>query len=428
MRILFIVPYAPSLIRVRPYQFLRALARRGNHVTLATLWSSPEEMESLKHLAEEGIEIESHHLPSWRPIWNCLLALPGDQPLQAAYCWHPGLARAIGRKMAETAFDAVHVEHLRGARFGLAALVYAQSTDGGPSTPVVWDSVDCISHLFGQAQKRTRSLKGRWMTRLELERTRRHEGRLVRRFDRVTVTSPADRDALLELAAGSPGWEGPRGRDIVKVVPNGVDLEYFRPPTRPRDRATLVFSGKMSYHANITAVIDLVGKVMPLVWRRRPDVDLLVVGKDPSRAVRALAQEAKPGREGRIEVTGTVDDLRPFLHRATLAVAPLPYGAGIQNKVLEAMACATPVVAGPRAVAALNVRRGHHVIVADTSDAFAEAVVELLDDAQRRRRLGAAGRTFVSENHDWKQAAARLEACYLEAAETLREMHPHAAA
>jgi polysaccharide biosynthesis protein PslH len=421
VRILYFVPYAPSLIRVRPYQLIRALARRGHEVTVTAPWSSPEEFGDLRKLSDDNIEVVTRRLPRWRPIWNCLRTLPTRLPLQAAFSFDPGLLMEANSKLESGAFDIAHVEHLRGSLFGLGMLDQRVEWPPDRQTPVVWDSVDCISHLFQQAGERSRSLKGRWMARLELSRTRRFEGRLTRRFDKVLATSVADRDALVKLAMNEESPQSPVGPDV-EVLPNGVDLDYFQPARGPRDIATLVFTGKMSYHANVTAAQFLVREIMPRVWTRRPDVSVYLVGQNPPRSLRALASmhpsastkvngQPAPGGGG-VAVTGTVPDIRPYLERATLSVLPLVYGAGIQNKVLEAMACATPVITSPRAVQSLSTRPGRELVVADGADAFADAVLELIEDRRRAESIGRAGRTFVEAHHDWDDIGARLERIY----------------
>jgi len=116
-----------------------------------------------------------------------------------------------------------------------------------------------------------------------------------------------------------------------------------------------------------------------------------------------------------VVVTGTVDDIRPFLRTATLAIAPIQYGVGIQNKVLEALACGTPVVATPQAVSALAVRAGEDLVVGRTPGELATAIVTLLDDPDRRRRVGQAGRAYVERYHTWHRVAGRLSDVYRDA-------------
>ncbi len=167
----------------------------------------------------------------------------------------------------------------------------------------------------------------------------------------------------------------------------------------------------MSYHANVTAALYLVEQVLPRVWAERPEVRVWLVGKDPPRQVQRLAAD----RGARVTLTGTVPDVRPYFRRAAVAVVPIPYGAGIQNKVLEAMASGTPVVATPQAVSALAVADGEQALVADGPEAFAAAVLRLLGDPALRTQLGQAGRRYVEQHHDWRSIVERLEEIYGEA-------------
>ncbi len=115
---------------------------------------------------------------------------------------------------------------------------------------------------------------------------------------------------------------------MIHVVPNGVDLDYFSPLATPREGNVVVFSGRMSFHANVAAASILTREIMPLVWERRPDVRLVLAGSSPPRSVRRLACDR------RVNVTGYVADLRPYIGGATVAVSPTPYAVGMQNKVL----------------------------------------------------------------------------------------------
>jgi polysaccharide biosynthesis protein PslH len=225
------------------------------------------------------------------------------------------------------------------------------------------------------------------------------------------VSSPEDAWAL-DLLRGRRHPDEAATPSSIAVVPNGVDLEYFAPQQLDRTPATLVFSGKMSYHANTAAALFLAQDIMPLVWARRPDVRLVIAGSSPPAAVQALAADR------RIQVTGYLPDLRPAIAGATLAVCPLRYGVGIQNKVLEAMALATPAVVARQAARALAVRDRHDLLLAEQPAEYADAILTLLDDPARAARLGAAGRRYVERHHNWDTAAAQLELLYRDAIES----------
>jgi glycosyltransferase involved in cell wall biosynthesis len=424
LRILFLVPYTPTLIRTRPYNLLGGLARRGHAVTLATLWENEADLQALQEFESLGVQVISHRLTRARSTWNMLRALPTNAPLQSAYCWQPQFLHNLQSAFRNQQVDILHVEHLRGARYGLAlnSLLAARHSalSAHPSLlPTVWDSVDCISYLFEQAAEHSTSLFGRWVTRFELGRTRSYEAMLVSAFDRVLVTSNQDAAALSELnstikththdSALSTRHSALGTRHSVDVLPNGVDLDYFSPPAAPRDPATLVFSGKMSYHANVTAALYLVNAIMPLVWRDRPTARVVIAGKDPSPSLRRMVLQ-----DSRIRVTGTVPDIRPYLTGASVAVCPIQYGAGIQNKVLEPMACATPVVASPQAISALQAVPGQDLLVAEGAEATAREIVKLLGDPILQAKLGQAGRCYVEKNYPWTRVVEQLEGIYKE--------------
>ncbi len=406
MNILYVVPYVPNKIRIRPYNLVRFLAARGNRVTLLTLWSNELEQESIRQLQGDGIRVIAYPLPVWRSLLNSMIGLFSGDPIQSFYCWQPQLARRLAELAFSSGeeFDAVHIEHLRGSRFGqyLRKRQGETSEQAGKCPPIIWDSVDCISYLFQQAAQSSQKITSRLMTRFELPRTQGYEARMAQSFDQTLVTSRLDQNAFAELL--------PRDARQVTILPNGVDLDYFTPvPEEERSPDTLVISGKMSYHANVSMVNYLMEHIMPLVWAEKPGVKLWIVGKDPPQPVRALS--AHKG----VTVTGYVPDLRPYLQKAAVALAPLTYGAGIQNKVLEAMACATPVVATPRAVSALAVKPGAELIVEQAPEAFARQVLKLLEDPVYARQIGAAGRRYVETSHNWSNIAGQLESIYASA-------------
>jgi len=403
MNILFVVPYVPNKIRVRPYSWIRYLSKLGHRVTLFTVCTNQDDHQALQDLQQYCEHIHQVDLPAWRSMVNCTLALPTRQPLQAVYSWDASLAEKLYASASQnggsSSFDIVHVEHLRGARYGLDLI--ARSEDQKTRLPVVWDSVDSISLLFRQAMVQSKSIFSRGVTRFELGRTEAYEGWLVDQFDSVLVTSKHDKQALLELANGNGSEEQ------INVLPNGVDLEYFSPDLAgERQEKMVVLSGKMSYHANVTMVVDFIEKIMPQVWSKQPGVKVWIVGKDPPSNLQAFAEDPN------VYVTGTVDDIRPYLRKATLSASPIPYGAGIQNKVLEAMACGTPVVASHQAVSALDIQADVEVMVGNNPAEFAEKMLALLDAPEKRVEVGMAGRSYVERNHDWSVVTKKLADVY----------------
>lgn len=392
MRILYLTPYVPSPVRVRPYQLIRHLAEFGHDVTLICLAGKNEEPAALDALRRWCREVVVVPTSRRHAALQALRALPSAQPLQVAYGASDALVAAALQRAGQ--HDVVHIEHLRGSSYGPPLRDY----------PLLLDAVDCISLLFERAFRQGASAAGRARALLDLARTRRAEGRLGDTFEQIIVTSAEDRWAIQQLQQA--GTQTP----TIDVIPNGVDLAAFPAGSiERRDGATVILAGKMSYHANEAAALYLGREIMPLIWRERRDVRCLIVGRDPPAAVRALANDP------RVTVTGGVPEITPFLHQSTIAVVPLRYGVGIQNKVLEAMATATPVVASPQAARALSAQSGTALRLAATPATFASSVLELLDDPVQRATLGTAGRRYVETHHDWRRSVAQLINRYVEA-------------
>ena len=395
MRILFISPYIPSLIRVRPYNIIKYLAKHNHKIVLLALTPPGDDTNSnsLDDLKQWCNRVETVPLPRWRTLWNAGLALPNlSLPLQAAYSRLPDMTKLIQAELAQNSFDVVHVEHMRGAEL----------VRGISATPIVFDSVDSISLLFEKVLNAAPTWRSKLMAIVEQDRNRKYEARLLEWFSRVLVTSPQDKATLTALSAH------PKANEYTVVLPNGVDLDYFSPLSQPRAADTLIFSGKMSYHANVAAAIDLVTQVMPIIWQERPNIKLTIVGKDPSPKLLDFAADP------RITVTGTVPDMRPYIGTAAATILPMRYGVGIQNKVLEAMAMSTPVITSSKTLGALQVQANQDLIIADSPQAMAQNALKLLQSPDLQAKIGKAGRKYVENYHSWNTVAKTLSNLYQE--------------
>jgi len=241
----------------------------------------------------------------------------------------------------------------------------------------------------------------RWLLAAQHRRMLRFEGDAVRRFDLVLTVSEADERTLQRLY-------GPLARPV-HVVPTGVDTAYFAPQdaiVRPRH---LVFTGSMDWLPNEDGVQHFVRDVLPLIREAEPSATLSIVGRDPTAAVRRLAEEYG------VHVTGRVDDVRPHVAEAAVSVVPLRIAGGTRLKIFEAMAMGKPIVSTTVGAEGLPVDDGLHLLLADTPNAFAHAVVRLLQNQTERARLGDAARHLVLERYDWAAVVGHLEAA-LEAA------------
>lgn len=395
MRILFVAPYPLSRIRIRSYGFVSQLAKQHD-VTALVLCSNKREAHDVQLLQGEGLKVCAVEDKLVWKAWRTLGAIFTSQPLQVAFDASPRLRAAISEHLASGNFDIMHVEFIR----ALGALPLQLPL------PVVWDAVDCISQLYEHGAKHGATPMLRFIGKREAARTRAYEHTQLRRFQHVLVTSPRDQQALSNIAQDGRLGEDSRPPAPITALPHGVDQEYYQYYQGERQPETLIFSGKMSFHANVAGALHLAKTIMPLIWRERPQVRLVIAGSKPPASIRALAQDS------RIEVTGYVSDLRPSIREARVAVCPLPYAVGIQNKVLEAMALGTPVVASSHAAAGLEAVPEQDMLVADEPELFARAVLRLLDDQVLYQTVSHNGYTYIENYHNWNHIINELTAIY----------------
>jgi len=275
----------------------------------------------------------------------------------------------------------------------------AQYLPAGLEGPVVMDFVDVDSAKFATYAEQDGRQPLHWIHAREAVKLGAYEARVARAVDASLFVSEAEA-ALFRERSGL-------GADRVHAVGNGIDTRYFDPakpfaPVGQGDGPLAVFTGQMDYRPNIDAVRWFAADILPQVRARHPQVRFAIVGRAPTDEVRALG--VLPG----VTVTGEVPDVRPWLATAAAVVAPLLLARGVQNKLLEAMAMARPVVGSPAAATGIDAVDGEHLIVADGGAAMADALCRLFDDRALAVRVGAAARERMIERYGWEAQLAPL--------------------
>jgi sugar transferase (PEP-CTERM/EpsH1 system associated) len=383
VRILFVTsrfPHPPYRgDQVRAFHQIRLLSARHS-ITLLSFreGASPGSIRALAGLCRE---VQVVDLPEWRKALNLARCVVDGRPIQVAFYDSPVMRRLVADRLPH--HDVLHAQLVRMAPY----------VDRG--TPAVLDLVDALSTNM-ESRAVGDHAPMRFITRLEARRLRRYEPEAVGRARRSAVVSDLDRRAL-----GSPAG--------MAVIPQGVDLSLFPFVEGPRDPDAVVFTGNLGYFVNVDAAAFLARQVWPRIRAARPAATLRLVGDRPSARVRRLA--SLPG----VQVVGRVDNMHTHLARARLAVAPTRAGSGMQNKIIEAMASGTPLVATSGAVAALDARDGEELLVADGAEAFAAAMLRVLGDDALARRLAAAGRRMVESRFTLERSVEALERLYEEA-------------
>jgi sugar transferase (PEP-CTERM/EpsH1 system associated) len=368
--------------KIRPFNMIRHLSGAGHAVTVASLARSPEEAQEGQGIAPFCAHYEMTVVGRLAQAARMVARLPTPIPSSMGYFYSPQLARRVDELLARERFDLIFVHCSSMAPYVAAVRGVPKILDFGDMDSQKW--------LEYARYKPFPLFAGYWLEGMKLQRM---EKRLARQFDLCTVTTRAEWETLEGYGLGvATDW-----------FPNGVDSEYFAPVEAPRELDTICFVGRMDYYPNQECMFDFCANALPLVRARRPDAKLLIVGADPPPAVRKLGD--LPG----VTVTGAVPDVRPYLHRSALMVAPLNIARGTQNKILEALAAGVPSVVSRVAAGGVDAVAGEHFLVADTPGEYAQAILRLMEEPAERRRLAHAGRERMLSHHAWPSSMRRLD-------------------
>jgi polysaccharide biosynthesis protein PslH len=356
-------------------------------------------------LTTHAADADPHGLTAALPECERIVSLP--------HCPAKRGSAAFGVSLARSWFSPLPVDLWRmrvpALRAAAAALVRARAVDlcvadflaATPNIPDVGSApvllfAHNVEHLIWQRLAETEGQAWRRaLLGIEWRKMRRWEAAACARASFTVAVSEPDRALLAALA--------PQAR--IAAIPTGVDTDFFAPTGVAERPARLVFTGSMDWYPNEDAVIYFIEDILPAIRREIPAVRLTVAGRHPSPRLRAAAAQAG------VDVTGTVPDVRPYIAEAEVSVVPLRVGGGTRLKIFEALAMGKAVVSTSTGVEGLPLVTDEHFVEADAPAEFAAAVVQLLRDSSRRRRLGTAGRELVATRYGWAQVARSFEHC-----------------
>jgi sugar transferase (PEP-CTERM/EpsH1 system associated) len=385
VRILFIshrFPYPPTFgSKVRAFNVIRHLAREHD-VTVLSLTRSEAE-----HRQAAGIAPFCHAYRAIRvhdavQAAKIVATLPTTVSASEAFFHSSAMQREADRQLDTRSFDFIFVHCSAVGRYveravGLPKLIDFCDVDSRKWFDYVPYKPWPLSLAFHRES---------WLMAAA-------ERRLAQRFDRVTVATAGEVRTLAELGV----------HERVDWFANGVDAEFFAPTTESFDADLITFVGRMDYFPNEQCMVDFCATTWPRLRQARPALRLQIVGAAPSARVRALE------RIGGVTVIGAVPDVRPYLQRSALSIAPLAIARGTQNKILESMAMGVPVISSRIAAEGVDAVAGRHLLVAGTPQETCEAILRVAGDRAERARLGEAGRSRVVSHHSWPGAMKRLD-------------------
>jgi polysaccharide biosynthesis protein PslH len=400
MRILFItdtVPYPPlSGNQLRVYNLCRRIAKECE-LWLAVPLNRTEDTVGVSHMREICHEV----ITATRRQQRRLQHVPGliryalaGKPLEYKFEHCEELLQKIRSLAPKVDFDIVHIEPSY-----MALYLEALPPDARCKSFLTFHNIEFS--LFQRLSRHASTPIGKARAFLHSMILHRWEPHYAERFDLCITVSEVDRHLLTT--------SNPRLRTAVS--PNGFDTQQYQPLPMPQEtaRPSLLFVGSMSYEACADAMVYFCQEILPRIRCRVGDLEMWIVGRDPSARVRQLHGNG-------VHVTGRVADVRPYYHQSMVCVVPLRAGGGTRLKILEAMALGRPVVSTSIGCEGLDVVDEEHLMIADSPEQFAEKTVRLLTDAALRQRISTNARQLVVARYDWDVIAMRLMHIYTQVA------------
>ncbi len=373
--------------RIRSLNLLRRLAS-GHHLTY--LAYGPRDSDGYQALSDLGLHplaVKRADRPKSGPglYFRLLGNLLSSQPYSVASHFTSAFQRTVTSELATSSYDLVLCEWTP----------YAQFVRELSDVPRVVVAHNVEHQIWQRYVENETQLPVRWYLGLQARRMRAFEEEVFSSVEGATAVSAADAATIKSMA---PYLD-------VEVVDNGVDLEFFADDSELADTAApnLVFTGSMDWRPNQDSVEYFVNDILPLVRAEQPDVQTVFVGRNPPPKIADL------GKLDGVTITGTVDDVRPYIREAAVYIVPLRIGGGSRLKILEALAMKRPVVSTGVGAEGLDVTDGRELLLADTPEQFARQINLLLSDRTKARKLGEAGRKLVEQRYGWDALAARLE-------------------
>ena len=397
MKILLLTPDSPlpsaSGAAIRNVGILRGLHQHGHQLTLLsyaddTLDPATSPLNDYCH-SLALLPIPRHS--KFKRVWKLLTSDQADMEFRL---FSASFQQQLKRVLDENSFDIIQFS---GLELGcMLPQIRAQKR----GAIVIYDALNAEAELQRLVAEVDRQRLGRLpmalYSTLQARRLKRFEREICRSVDAVLAVSEEDR-AHLERHNGAPLY----------LMPNGISADDYLPPSgNARGRSQLVFTGKMDYRPNVDAIEWFVGKVLPNILRAHPATKFAIVGRNPHRRILDLATSRPIG------VTGWVDSVLPYLHSATVYIAPLRIGSGTRLKILEAMAAGCAVVSTSIGASGLHPDLRAAMLIADDAEAFAQAVISLLEDPKLRNKLGMQARAAVRGRYDWSALIPRLLRVY----------------
>jgi len=403
MKILFLTQVLPFPLdagpKVRAYYVIRYLKDLGHEVSLLSFVRQTDEASAVNHLRTICREVRTVGIRRsvWRDIAFLSKGLIGKTPFLIARDWTNDMASALKDTLEETGpYDFIHADQLWMAQYAMAAREASRQSN----TRLVLDNHNAVFQIPRRLARSEQNPLKRVLLNLEARKMMTYEAGTCQRFDHVVWVSREDQKALWDSAQRSNGTK----EKVIPICvdPRGRELSGTKPNSR-----RITFLGGLHWPPNSQGVHWFVREVWPEVLSRIPDVTLTLVGKDCPTALNGKAA----GNE-RVQATGYVEDLTPYLQETAVFIVPLLAGGGVRVKILDAWSWGLPVVTTSIGAEGLEAQHGRNVLLADSPGTFAESIVEIVTKPDLARHLIRNGHQTIEDHYDWSHVYSAWEEIY----------------
>ena len=386
MKILFVLSRVPYPLhkgdKLRAFNQMKELSK--NHSITLLAINEPnnkynsETIDILNKYCEKVVIVNLNYFGI---CWNILGAITKNLPLQVGYFYSKKAKKVLDNLIANSNFDCIYCQLIRTAEY---------IKDIKSPTKII-DYMDAFSKGI-ERQIPNAKFPMSWILKYERRMLEKYEAIAYNYFDKHSIISNQDKNHLT-LSKNL--------KDKVKVIPNGVDIEYFH-PTPENKTIDLLYCGNMNYPPNISAAIYLVKNIIPLLLIKHPNIKTVIAGTNPSKEVRDL-------ESNNVKITGWVKDIRPYYSKSKIFIAPMQTSIGMQNKILEAMAMQLPCITSQMANNAIEAESGTNVLIGNSPEEYKAHIEKLLSDPALSSKIGMNGFNFVKGHYSWSQTTKELE-------------------
>ena len=364
--------------KLRAYHQIKHLSKNYD-VVLCAISDIPLSAVAEAELGKYTSSIHVYKTTKLSTVINMMVAGFYSFPFQVGYFFNTGADYFFKQVIDKEKPDHIFVQLLRMAEYAISV----------PNIPKSLDYMDTFSKGIERRMLEAKGIK-RLIFKIEYNRLKKYEEKIFNHFDNCFIISKQDKESF--SFSKSTG---------IKILPNGVDDEFFTPNESKEKKYDLVFTGNMSYPPNVNAVVYIAEKIMPLLIEQKSDIKFLIAGATPTSVVKSL-------QNNNVHVSGWMDDIRDAYSESRVFLAPLQIGTGLQNKLLEAMAMKIPCITSSLANNAIGATHKENIFIGNTPEEYAKLVMECLKNTNNPEAVAEAGKLHVTKNFNWPALSDEL--------------------